>query len=340
MGRRCWWTIFLVVVASTVPGPARVASAADVPAARAATTAAPDEVSARSAARQTGRPVEVTSRGTEKSRVLANPSGTMTTEEHAQPFRVQRGAGWVPVETRLQVGQGGTVGPVATVTDLALSGGGSGPLARLGHRGQELSLGWPAPLRAPILAGDSATYAQVLPGVDLDVRSTADGLAELLIVKTPQAGRNPALARVRFITATKGLTLDAAAGGGLVARNGAGATVFSAGAPAMWETAGANDIEPRRAPVRLEVEAGALTLVPDARMLADPTMRYPLTIDPFVNFGLRQWATSPPTRRTRASPRTRSAIRGPRRDMAATAAAATVTGRCSPSRACPMARTS
>jgi len=292
MGRLWLLAVFAIVVAAALPQRALAAPTAPPPAATTAAPAAPTaaaDASALATARQTGRPVEVTSRGTETLRVLANPSGTMTMEAHTQPFRVLRGAGWVPVETRLHAALGGTVSPGATVTDLTLSNGGGGPLARLGHGGTELSLGWPAALPAPALAGDTATYAEVLPGVDLQVRATADGLAELLVVKTRQAALSPTLSRVRFTTATRGLALSASADGGLVAKDPSGATVFSAAAPVMWETAGPNDIQPRQAPVQLQVGRGELTLRPDARMLADATMRFPLTIDPFVNFGLRQW---------------------------------------------------
>lgn len=133
MGRRCFWAIFVVVVALAVPQPSFAAPAAPHPsptggpAVKPSVSEAPDEPSARLAARQTGKRVEVTSRRTEKMRVLANPSGTMTVEEHTQPFQVRRGAGWVPVDTNLQVGANATVNPVATVTDLVLSGGGLGP---------------------------------------------------------------------------------------------------------------------------------------------------------------------------------------------------------------------
>ena len=204
MGRRCFWAIFVVVVGSAVSQPSLAASAAPKLSSPVMDSAvkplvgeAPDEPSARLAAQQTGQRVEVMSRRTEKMRVFANSTGTTTVEEHAQPIQVRSGAGWVPVDTNLYLGRNATVHPVATVTDLVLSGGGSGPLARLGHNGQELSLSWPAPLKAPSISGDTATYGEVLPGVDLAVRATADGFSELLIVKTRQAASNPALARVR-----------------------------------------------------------------------------------------------------------------------------------------------
>jgi Concanavalin A-like lectin/glucanases superfamily/Fibronectin type III domain len=290
VGRRALWALFVIVAAAVVPAPSFAAAAAPRASVhKPAVTQAPDEQSARLAARQTGRRVEVMSGRTETTQVFANPSNTMTVEEHTQPFQVRRGAIWVPVDTTLRMGSNGAVSPVATVTDLVLSGGGAGPLARLGHQGREVSLSWPEPLSTPRLFADTATYAGVLPGVDLLVRATADGFSELLIVRTPQAAANPALARVRFTTATSGVSLGAGADGGLVAADAGGAGVFSAAAPAMWETAAAGDIEPRRAPVGLEVGSGELALVPDARMLADPTMRYPLTIDPFVTLGLRQW---------------------------------------------------
>jgi hypothetical protein len=307
VGRRVLVALSLIVAAAVVP--ANTYAAAPAPASasvqRPAVTQAPDEQSARLAARQTGRRVEVMSGRTETTRVFANPSSTLTVEAHAQPFQVRRGAGWVPVDTRLRIVPDAGVSPVATVTDLVLSAGGAGPVARLSYQGRELSLGWPAPLSAPRLSGDTATYADVLPGVDLVLRATADGVSELLIVRTPQAASNPALARVRFTTAATGLSLSAGADGGLVATDAAGGPVFSAGAPSMWEAAVSSSSQPRRAPVRLEVGSGDLRLVPDARMLADPTMRFPLTIDPFVTLALGQWgnlSASHPNRSIAADP--------------------------------------
>ncbi|MFF4590376.1 hypothetical protein [Streptomyces sp. NPDC001388] len=59
-------------------------------------------------------------------------------------------------------------------------------------KGHELKLGLPTVLPGPRLDGAPATYAGVLP--DVDLKLTALGSASVLVVKTAEAAKNPALA--------------------------------------------------------------------------------------------------------------------------------------------------
>src|SRR5262245_5846553 len=186
------------------------------------TTVAPaDQVAARATARQTGQRVEVTSQTTETTRLFAEPTGTMTLELHSTPVRVRRGPGWASIDTTLRMGPDATIRPAVTLPDLAFSSGGSGPFARLSHNGLELDLGWPSPPGSPTIAGNTATYAGVMPGVDLKVQAIPEGFSELLVVKSHQAALNPALGRVRFTVNTRGLSLSSSASG-LTARDSSG----------------------------------------------------------------------------------------------------------------------
>ncbi|WP_189135375.1 Mu transposase C-terminal domain-containing protein [Wenjunlia tyrosinilytica] len=91
----------------------------------------------------------------------------------------------------------GSVAPKSAVADIRFSGGGSADLIRLGDRsGHALSLDWGKDLPVPVLEDSSATYADVLPDVDLRLTATAEGYQEVLVVKTAQAADNPQLARV------------------------------------------------------------------------------------------------------------------------------------------------
>ncbi|WP_033259641.1 hypothetical protein [Kitasatospora setae] len=70
----------------------------------------------------------------------------------------------------------GTVTPALTGSDLVLSGGGSGPLARITTAdGASMAISAPFPLPKPTLDGATATYASVLPDVDLRVTARPDG---------------------------------------------------------------------------------------------------------------------------------------------------------------------
>ncbi|WP_377267659.1 LamG-like jellyroll fold domain-containing protein [Peterkaempfera sp. SMS 1(5)a] len=107
----------------------------------------------------------------------------------------------------------------------------------LDRAGRTLSYTWPSALPAPTLRGDTATYADVLPGVDLQMRADVDGFHELVVVNTADAARNPALARLTFGVRASGLTLATTADGGLEATDSAGGgVVFAAPKPIMWDS--------------------------------------------------------------------------------------------------------
>lgn len=137
--------------------------------ARAADTVAPDEVTASAAAEASGVPVEALSDRTQYAQVFANPDGSFTYNAAPVPQRFQLADGtWTDVDTTLQQRADGTVAPVASPANLVLSGGGGGPMLTEKQGADSLSLGWPGgALPAPVLSGSSATYASVLPGVDL-----------------------------------------------------------------------------------------------------------------------------------------------------------------------------
>lgn len=243
-----------------------------------------DERSAQAAARATGRRVEVAGDRTETATVYANPAGTFTMEQHAQPVRVRRGSGWARVDATLQPAPDGSVMPAASAADLRFSGGGAGPLATLSESGWSASLTWPGALPAPALSGDTAVYANVLPGVDLAVRAAVEGFSEQLVVRSPAAAADPRLAEIRFGLATTGLTFHAV-NGGLSGVDGAGAEVVSVPAPAMWD---ASD-RPSIAPVPMSLQAGQLTLRPDLALLTAASTRFPVTIDPSFNANRLNW---------------------------------------------------
>ncbi|MEV4758245.1 RICIN domain-containing protein [Micromonospora sp. NPDC049559] len=318
-----------VLIAATLAGglagtPTPVAAAPTPPPGRAEATPAgpaetpreaPDAATAAATARRTGAPVEITSERSETGRVFANPSGSRTLEEYALPVRTRHGDDWVPVDSRLVRNADGSVTPAATVTGLRLAGGGTDALVSATRDGKSLTLRWPAPLPAPVLDGDTATYPEVLPGVDLVVRVNAVGFSQLLVVKNAAAAANPALRRIRFGLGTQGLALRRTDDGGSVAVDDRGEVVFHSGAPAMWESAADGsdtaadgtapsgtaaarvagtgtttaDVEPRRREMRLEIGAGELAVVPDQELLTAPDVRYPLYLDPSYSGVQYRW---------------------------------------------------
>ncbi|MCE6995373.1 DNRLRE domain-containing protein [Saccharothrix sp. S26] len=244
---------------------------------------APDELSASLAARRQGTRVEVAGLRTETATTYANPSGTWTVEQSVGPVRVRRGDDWVPVDTDLTTTSDGGLAPKAGPVDVRLSGGGATPLARVAAGGAELTLTWPRALPVPHVDGDTATYPDVLPGVDLRVRATDQGFGHDLVVRTREAAADPALARVRFGLATKGLSLRADEAGNLSATDASGAVVHSAAAPLMWDSPDGDAPRTERR-VGVELGDGTLTLLPDPALLADPAARLPIVIDPYHSF--------------------------------------------------------
>jgi hypothetical protein len=66
----------------------------------------------------------------------------------------------------------------------------------------------PAALPEPRLARDTATYPDVLPGVDLVVRATVTGFTHVLVVKSAAAAANPTLARISYPLGGTGIRIE------------------------------------------------------------------------------------------------------------------------------------
>ncbi|MFK0173706.1 LamG domain-containing protein [Streptomyces sp. NPDC090306] len=207
----------------------------------------PAERAAAAEARSTGQRVEVEADRTEYDTTYADPDGTsFTLEQSAVPVRVRTGEGaWTAPDTTLVRRSDGTVGPKAAVVRLSFSGGGDGAgLVDIGHDGRSLALGWSGTLPEPVLDGANATYPDVLPDVDLRLTATTEGFRELLVVRTPKAAADPALARVEFSVRADGLAVRQADGGGMTAVDSdTAAPVFSAPAALMWDSSGPGTAE-------------------------------------------------------------------------------------------------
>lgn len=272
-GRRIADLLVLCLIAGLLPG---IAHGAPVAGTGPRPTEQLTEADASAAARASGERVEVGSLRGETRDVFALPSGQFELVQHQRPVRTRKDGKWLPVDTTLTRLADGGIAPIASSVDIRFSGGGDEPFARMSRAGEGFALSWPGRLPAPQVDGDTATYPEVLPGVDLQVRADVDGFTHLLVVKTPQAARNPALARVSLKLDAPRLVVKADASGVLQATDArSGGAVFEAPAPLMWDSAGATT-----APVAVGLGAGELTLVPDPGLLTAPGTRFPVYIDP------------------------------------------------------------
>ncbi|MFJ6695462.1 FG-GAP repeat domain-containing protein [Streptomyces sp. NPDC091272] len=287
-------------------GPAPAVSHAKSPA-----PAAEPEESALAEAKLSGEPVEILAERSETGETYALPNGNLRRTQHTVPVRVKREGVWTPVDTTLAA-VAGRIAPKAAIGKVTFSAGGSAPLVTLTEQGRSVSLSWPRPLPAPVLDGSTATYPEVLPGVDLAVAAGVDGFSQALIVKSAAAADNPELTTVDFGLKTEGLTLrqDPAAGS-LTAVNQAGQTVFSTSTARMWDSSGKDESAPaglarrtqspagdtptdltpgtRSSTVDVDFSSDRLTLTPDQELLDSPRTTYPVYIDPRVTGPMQAW---------------------------------------------------
>jgi Concanavalin A-like lectin/glucanases superfamily len=294
--------------ASAGPVQATAAQATGKPAA----TSAPLTASqAKDRADATGKSVTVSALTTPTSVTTASPGGKLTITETSQPTRAWRDSRWQALNPALRAGPDGTLSPAVATSALTLSAGGTGPMAVMHVGGRSLSLYWPGALPAPSVSGATATYTDVLPGVDLVV--TADdqgGFSDVVVVHSAAAAANPALASLSLTVASQGLTLSADAAGNLAAAaDPAAPPVITAQAPLMWDstpppasmptttgpdgtTVNADNGLPAESSVTapgsgahvttvgVALSGSTLTLTPPAAALTGSDIDYPLYIDP------------------------------------------------------------
>ncbi|MFI7024754.1 LamG-like jellyroll fold domain-containing protein [Micromonospora sp. NPDC049900] len=276
---------------------------------------AADEAAAAALAAECGVSVEALSERTEFEQVMVEPSGSQTLTVAAVPQRVRRSNGsWAAIDPTLSVVDGAVV-PAATLADVRFSAGGSGPLAVWQVGDSSFTLSWPlGALPAPRLMGATAVYDGVLSGVNLHVTALREGFSHAVEILTPAAAANPAVRQLRYELGGT-VQVQGDADGGLRLVDPVGETVAVTHAATMWDSSmdpaiagevipvrGADPVqaelatgaEPsvtsRRTGLAVEVDDGGLTVIADEAMLDDPTVTWPVFVDPPFN-GLRsKWA--------------------------------------------------
>ncbi|WP_443067192.1 LamG domain-containing protein [Streptomyces sp. NBC_01423] len=322
MSRAGWRSVrvlgpLLGVVLITGAAPAHATAPRAVAGVTTRATDSAAEQTALAQAAETGEPVEITAMRTEYATTAANPDGSFTLTQSTAPQRARAADGaWRDVDTTLERRQDGSVGPKASVVDLSFTGGGAGKdMIRLGSKQGAVSLGWPGTLPEPTIHGATATYADVMTGVDLELTATAEGYHEVLVVKSAAAAVNPELEQVTLSASGEGLQVVPGAGGGLRAVDENGNTVFKGPAGQMWDSAGGQAEASRSVrgavtenaenstgegnanqpgvgdttsilPVR--VDGGAVSVTPDLDLLRGAETVYPVRIDPSVGLGVSE----------------------------------------------------
>src|SRR5215472_7638972 len=173
---------------------------------------------ARARAAATRQPVVILGMTTASSLTTANPDGSLTRVQALGPVRALRGGKWENLDPALAFGPQGMAVPAVTWAGLKLSGGGPGPLALMTNYGHRLALSLPGVrLPSPVLAGATATYRNVLPGVDLQLTASGlGGVSTVLVVKNAAAAQDPRLGSLlRLSVSAPGLRVSASGAGSL-----------------------------------------------------------------------------------------------------------------------------
>ncbi|MER7004551.1 DNRLRE domain-containing protein [Dactylosporangium sp. NPDC000555] len=253
--------------------------------------------------------IQVSGDTTETDQVFVNPDGTSVVEQYRRPVRVKQDGKWTPVDATLVFAADGAVVAKAAAVELRLSGGNDAVLARTVQGEVGIELGSPlGALPRPSLAGNVATYADVLPGVDLVVVAKVDGFSQRLVVKRREAAADPALRALRFPMKVTGGSVGMQAGGALQVLDGKGSAVFAMSTAQMWDDTEtkANDASARpavgadgarladlptgrRVAMGVTYAGGVLAVTPDRALLEDPATAYPVTIDPGFTAYMYGW---------------------------------------------------
>ncbi|KGN32300.1 hypothetical protein N802_18220 [Knoellia sinensis KCTC 19936] len=328
----------LVVTIAPIADATPTATAAAAPAAKApaaTVSSRPDAVSARVAAKAQGSRVEVEGLRSGSSSTWVNPDGTWTTQQHQGPIRFKdpkakdpKTAAWVNVNLDLEGKSDGTAGAVGHPAGLSLAGktagAGKGAKAAAGSdavavdekSGRTVSMAWPGALPTPVIKDESATYPEVLPGVDFVVHSRRSGFESDVVIKTA-AARDALVAKAgegpvsfSFPLRTKGLIARAEKDGSVSFVDNKDAVVSSFAAPMAWDAKvdAKSGNRVNESPVTMTVAQknpgnAMLTVTPDREWLTDPDREFPVTIDPtyatgtsittsFDTFVSKSWAES------------------------------------------------
>ncbi|MER5294797.1 DNRLRE domain-containing protein [Streptomyces pharetrae] len=251
------------------------------------------------AARLSGKRVEALAERTETSTTWVNKDGSLTTELTAGPIRFEDEATgeWRKVDLDLERRKDGSVAPEAHPRSLRLAGGNGKPaaslkaareakaidLVTLGEGDQQITLQWKGGLPEPELDGTRAVYPEAVPDADVVVEATRTGFEQFVeIKKRPTTDGYTYTLPLR----AKGLKAKQLADGSIQFTDEKGKQQAVMPAPVMWDSTvdERSGEHTHQAKVGMKVvQKGAsvdLVITPDAKFLADPKTKYPVTVDP------------------------------------------------------------
>jgi large repetitive protein len=236
----------------------------------------------------------------EKFDSYRNSDGTKTMVLSPTPVNVRTARGdWAPIQTHIAVKDDGSASvagnPLSPVFSSDAAGGrvlsvsagdASLSLSLEGAAGEKLAAAPSAKLTDVAEATDAVSYADVFPGVDLQLEVEKAAVKQLLVV-----GHVPTEAPVyRWHVAAANVDLVKAKTGEYTFVNAKGEVVFTMDLPGMWDSSGVEgerDDESAMVEMTVEPEKGGwvFELRPSMKWLTDPARVYPVSVDPRVGWG-------------------------------------------------------
>jgi RHS repeat-associated protein len=244
---------------------------------------APNALIALQQARASQRPVIIKDQTTKTTTVFANPNQTMTATVGDGPVQEPDSnspTGFSPIDLKLGEEISGWWSPRRSDAHVEFSDGVGATAVDMAIAKHTFAMKWAGPLPKPVISGDTATYNDVSPGVNLVLQALTSGY-DLRIVLTKQ----PAAATTfRLPLALGGLAASLDSRGGLTLKNN-GKVVAAAQQPLMYDATTDEAGDPANVvPFSPSLDSkGALVVTPKDSFLSAPTTKYPVTIDPAVN---------------------------------------------------------
>jgi hypothetical protein len=192
--------------------------------------------SARASAPQ---PIPLYDQWTAEQQVFDEGNGTFSATIGAGPIQApdpESPTGWSPIDTSLEATPSGFA-PRSTVSDIVFSAGdpaSAATVATASTATTSISFGLDTDsIPPPVVAGDTATYVSVHPGVDATLRATATGFEESYLVGSVES----APTQLDIPLGLQGLTPSLTAGGALTLTDAEGNVAGLADTPLMWGAA-------------------------------------------------------------------------------------------------------
>lgn len=256
------------------------------------------EAEAAAEAVATNKDVVVDAATTPTAMTVATPDGTLTTTISNEPVRMQTSEGWIDISTDLvpaTVDGVAVLKPQNVPVDITVGAGGSNKIASLDDKdGHSLSQSWPfGTLPTPVVEGNSATYRQVLPGVDLIQLVHKTGISQVLKIETAEAAKDPRVAEMRIFLDTKNTVVEQGANGALTAKgtdsgevelNNTGGLWWDSSAQGASATDPGGNGVPRPFSLSLGSEAGKQSQIFGMdEILGTTGLQFPVYVDPDWN---------------------------------------------------------